>query len=127
MILNNIFNSCKRLKYLLSKNLLIKLFRGNSKYIIRLDDACETMNLKKWKKIESILDELKIKPIVAVIPSNKDETLYLDQKISNFWELIFSWQKKGWEIARMAMNTNIIKSNEMISFFLYMREVNLQP
>ena len=99
MILNNIFNSCKRLKYLLSKNLLIKLFRGNSKYIIRLDDACETMNLKKWKKIESILDELKIKPIVAVIPSNKDETLYLDQKISNFWELIFSWQKKGWEIA----------------------------
>ena len=49
MILNNIFNSCKRLKNLLSKNLLIKLFRGNSKYIIRLDDACET-RLKEMEK-----------------------------------------------------------------------------
>ena len=42
------------------------------KFIIRLDDACPTMDKKKWDKIEKILNELNIKPLVAIIPNNKD-------------------------------------------------------
>ena len=34
-------------------------------YCLRLDDACPQMNAEKWKKMESILDEYKIKPIVG--------------------------------------------------------------
>ena len=80
-------------------DILKNFLKGNSKYIIRLDDACETMDLEKWKKIELILDELNIKPIVAVIPNNKDETMIFGQRIDFFWDLIKEWQDKGWQIA----------------------------
>ena len=42
------------------------------KYIVRLDDACPTMDKQKWSKVEDILDQGKVKPIVAVIPKNKE-------------------------------------------------------
>ena len=45
------------------------------KYIVRLDDACETHNISKWTAIEKILDQYSIKPIVGVIPSNEDKKL----------------------------------------------------
>ena len=79
--------------------LIKSIFRGNSKYIIRLDDACETMNLENWSKIESILDSLNVKPIVAVIPKNEDKELFMKKKNKDFWNLVYSWQKKGWNIA----------------------------
>ena len=76
-----------------------RLNRGNSKFIIRLDDACETMNRNKWIKIESILDSLDIKPIVAVIPNNQDKQLKIDRADKDFWNIVHLWQKKGWHIA----------------------------
>ena len=42
------------------------------KFILRLDDAAPTMNKEKWDKIEKILDKYNIKPIVGIIPDNKD-------------------------------------------------------
>ena len=78
---------------------LQRMIKGNSKYIIRLDDACETMNKKKWQKIESILDKLNIKPVVAVIPLNDDSDLKIDKKNIYFWDLIKKWQAKGWDVA----------------------------
>tara|TARA_Y100000589_G_scaffold329778_1_gene377439 strand:+ start:28039 stop:28872 length:834 start_codon:yes stop_codon:yes gene_type:complete len=95
--LKNQFLKIFKNSFLLNK--IKELSRGNSKYIIRLDDACETMNLNKWKKLEYILDELNIKPIIAVIPRNEDHTLFIDKKNKNFWSLVKSWQKKGWHIA----------------------------
>ena len=89
----------KKIKSSFIVNNLRNFFKGNSKYIIRLDDACETMDLERWEKIELILDELDVKPIVAVIPNNKDESLFFRNKIDTFWELIRSWQEKGWNIA----------------------------
>lgn len=50
-----------------------------AKYIIRLDDVCPTMDISKWNKIESLVDKYKIKPIVAVIPDNKDIELKIDK------------------------------------------------
>lgn len=41
-------------------------------YCIRLDDACPQMNAEKWARIERILDKYKVKPIVGVIPENRD-------------------------------------------------------
>lgn len=99
MSVKKFFNYIKTIKYSIFIKKIKELLKGNSKYIIRLDDACETMNLENWKKIESILDKLNIKPIVAVIPKNKDRELIIQNKNDGFWELIYSWQKKGWHIA----------------------------
>ena len=83
------------------ENLLKILFLRNSqaKYLIRLDDACDTFNFENWRKLENIFDGLKIKPIVAVIPFNKDKSLMLEERKKNFWEIVKNWENKKWQIA----------------------------
>lgn len=69
-------------------------------YIIRLDDASEYMDVKKWDRIENLLDKYSIKPLVGVIPNNNDPSMvnyYVKNKY--FWEKVKRWQNKGWEIA----------------------------
>jgi len=70
-----------------------------SKYIIRLDDACSTMNSSNWKRIEILLNKYQIKPIVAVIPNNQDQKLIVDNINKDFWKDVKRWQNKDWEIA----------------------------
>lgn len=69
-------------------------------YIIRLDDACPTSNLEKWDCIEALLDRYEIRPIVAVIPNNKDNELLSRYVFDNqFWSRVHRWENKGWLIA----------------------------
>lgn len=70
-----------------------------SKYILRLDDACPTMNKKIWDKLEILFDKYNIKPIVAVIPENKDPSLMIDKQDTLFWNKAKEWEKKKWCIA----------------------------
>ena len=60
----------------------------SAKYLIRLDDACHTMKLVNWNLLEKIFDKYSIKPIIAVIPNNKDSSLIYDEKDNFFWEKI---------------------------------------
>lgn len=69
------------------------------KYILRLDDACETLFKDNWNRIEKILDNYNIKPIVGIIPQNKDQSLFFDKEDPYFWNKVITWEKKGWEIA----------------------------
>ena len=46
-----------------------------AKYLIRLDDACHQMPLMNWKKFELFFEEHNIKPIIGVVPENKDKKL----------------------------------------------------
>ena len=68
-------------------------------YIIRLDDASEKMNSINWKKMEKILDYYNIKPIVGIIPNNKDTMFEKFDFNKNFWEIAKNWENKGWIIA----------------------------
>ena len=69
-------------------------------YLIRLDDASEHMNIENWDRIEQLLDENGIKPLVGVIPENKDPMLTEEFSADpTFWEKARSWQEKGWRIA----------------------------
>jgi hypothetical protein len=67
--------------------------------IVRVDDACPTMASAPWREIESIFDELEIKPIVGVIPDCQDPELNLDACDDGFWQRVQSWERKGWTIA----------------------------
>ncbi len=66
------------------------------KYMIRLDDASEYMNLSKWEKIKVILDRYEIKPIYGIIPENMDEELLKYTKVENFWSIMRNWKNSGW-------------------------------
>jgi len=70
----------------------------DAKYLIRLDDACPQMHHEKWNKIEEIFDVFDIKPIVAIIPDNKDKTLNIKEKDPHFWDKANNWENKGWSI-----------------------------
>lgn len=70
-----------------------------AKYLIRLDDACPTMDNHKWSIVEWVLDKFMIKPIVAVVPDNHDPHLVVDHVDWTFWDKVRSWQKKGWTVA----------------------------
>lgn len=67
-------------------------------YLIRLDDVCETMDWKKWLKMEAILDTYGIKPLIAVIPNNEDPMQKIDEPNQNTWQWIKNLEAKGWEI-----------------------------
>lgn len=70
-----------------------------AKYIIRLDDACEKMNLTNWEKIEILFDKYNIKPLVGIIPNCQDKEMEKYEKNLYFWNNVKKWQKKKWTIA----------------------------
>ncbi len=65
-------------------------------YLMRLDDAAEYMNIRKWKHMEALLDRYKIKPVFGIIPHNEDPELMKYQKAEDFWKIITGWIEKGW-------------------------------
>lgn len=80
-------------------------------YLIRLDDASEYMDIVKWDKFESLLDRYDIKPIVGIIPNNKDKELIGKYKKDlMFWNKAKAWQVKGWTIAIHGF-THVCSSN----------------
>lgn len=68
-------------------------------YILRLDDACETMDKEKWDRLERLLDKYGVKPLVGVVPFNQDDNLKIDSFDYKFWDKVKEWEKKEWEIA----------------------------
>lgn len=70
------------------------------KFIVRLDDICPRMDWQKFSKIRQLLNEYQIKPIIGVVPNNKDKNLMVDQSKDFFWELINAYQNEGWTIAQ---------------------------
>ena len=71
----------------------------SARYLLRLDDACAGMNGERWARIERVLDALAIKPIVAIVPDNRDPELDYGELIDDFWARARAWQDKGWTIA----------------------------
>ena len=68
-------------------------------YIIRLDDACPTMDRSKWEQVFDILDEYNVRAIIAVIPNNEDPSMLIDEHDSNFWNRMRQLQDAGHHIA----------------------------
>lgn len=73
-----------------------------SKYtglLIRMDDIAEHMNWEFMDRCELLFDKFNIKPLLGVIPENKDPEFLKYQKNSDFWNRVKSWKEKGWEIS----------------------------
>ena len=80
-------------------NKIKNYIKGNTGILIRLDDIAENMNWDLMDKSELLFEKYKIKPILGVIPNNKDNELLSYPKKNDFWEKVRSWKNKGWEIA----------------------------
>lgn len=86
----------------------------STKYLLRFDDLCPSMNWKVWSEIESTLVERKIKPILAIVPDNQDPALQVDPPREDFWERVRSWQANGWAIGLHGYQHRYVSSHRGI-------------
>lgn len=85
----------------------------NNKYLIRLDDACPTMDKAKWQRMFDILDRYGVRPMVGIIPHNEDPMQEIDAPDEVFWEKAKQWQQKGYAIALHGYNHCYISNKGM--------------
>ena len=94
-----------------------------SKYtglLLRMDDISENMNWPLMDKCEKLFDKYKIKPLLGIIPINKDPELLKYPYNSKFWERVTDWKNKGWEITMHGFNHLYTqKSNNKKDIFNY--------
>lgn len=83
------------------------------RYLIRLDDACPTMNAAKWRRMEDILDHNGVRPMVGIIPHNEDPLQKIDAEDPDFWGKVSKWESKGWAIALHGYNHCYISNDGM--------------
>lgn len=99
---------------------------GNAmvQYLIRLDDLCPTNNLKKWERFFKLFDRYGIKPIIAVIPNNRDAKLIKCGNYNpDYWNLVRGLQKKkyilgmhGFEHRYATAGSGLFKLNNRSEF-----------
>ncbi len=70
------------------------------KIFFRLDDITPNMDWNKFNFIVSLLKRHNIKPLLAVIPDNKDPELLKYSANSDFWNVIKELGQNGWVIAQ---------------------------
>ena len=75
-----------------------------TRLLIRMDDITECMNWEQMDKCEDLFDKYKIKPLLGIIPINKDPELLKFPKNIDFWNRVSNWKKKGWEITMHGCN-----------------------
>lgn len=69
------------------------------RYIFRIDDVHPKMDWRKFNRLKNLLFDYDIRPIIAVIPDNKDQELNRGEENYNFWEEIKNFQTKKCTIA----------------------------
>jgi predicted deacetylase len=69
-----------------------------ARYLVRFDDVCPTMNWAAWNAIEPVLDRQGIRPLVAVVPDNRDPELMAGAADPGFWGRVRAWQAKHWAV-----------------------------
>jgi len=71
----------------------------SAEYLVRFDDMCPTMRWSVWERIEPILIERLVRPVLAVVPENRDPDLRIDDPRPDFWDRVRGWHARGWTIA----------------------------
>lgn len=70
------------------------------KIAIRLDDITPDMNWEKFYKMKLLLDREQIKPLLGVVPENRDELLHFEEAHSDFFAKVREWKNEGYSIAQ---------------------------
>lgn len=67
-------------------------------FLVRFDDLCPTMNWDIWERVEDILIRNSVKPILSIVPDNRDPLLDVAPAQSVFWSRAREWHGRAWTI-----------------------------
>jgi predicted deacetylase len=70
-----------------------------AQYLLRFDDLCPTVALGRWERFLPIIDEFGIRPILAVVPENRDRDLNRCEPDPDFWSRMRALEAAGATIA----------------------------
>jgi len=70
-----------------------------AQYLLRFDDLCPTVSRARWDRFLPLIKEFGIRPILAVIPDNLDQSLELSLPDPEFWTGMRALQAAGATIA----------------------------
>lgn len=69
-----------------------------ARYLIRFDDLCPTMDRARWARNELLMRRFGAKPIIAVVPDNRDPELVRSEADPEFWGHMRELQADGWTV-----------------------------
>lgn len=70
------------------------------RYAFRMDDVTPDMSWGKFESFVALFREHGIRPLLGVVPDNRDETLRHDPPRADFWERVRSLAAEGWPVAQ---------------------------
>ena len=95
--------------------------KATNKYtglLIRMDDITECMNWELMDKCENLFEKFNIKPLLGIIPINRDPELLKYPKNTDFWNRVKNWKDKGWEITMHGCNHLYTQKSDKRDIFM---------
>jgi predicted deacetylase len=94
-----------------------------AQYLLRFDDLCPTIEHDRWQRCLPMIEEFKLKPILAVVPDNQDRGLNLSPPDPQFWPRMRAMEAAGATIALhgyshmcSSKSTNLLKLHHHSEF-----------
>lgn len=66
-----------------------------TRYIFRLDDITPTMDWGRFWPLLSLLQRRRIKPLLSIVPDNRDPHLDFQRPVDHFWETMRTLAQRG--------------------------------
>lgn len=67
-----------------------------AQYLLRIDDLCPGMAAEPWRQIVSLIDEFRLRPILGIVPENRDPELEREPGAADeFWEQVRRLEAAG--------------------------------
>lgn len=65
----------------------------------RMDDLCPSMDNEKFERVIQIFEQYNVKPLLGIVPDNKDSKLAVEDENPYFWNRIRELTQKGYDVA----------------------------
>ncbi len=66
-----------------------------AQYLLRFDDLCPTYSRERWRRFTPLLAEFGIRPILAIVPDNRDPALAVSPSHPGFWDEMRTFEGAG--------------------------------
>ena len=70
-----------------------------AQYLLRIDDLCPTVHGERWQRVSATIRRHGIRPILAVVPDNRDPELAISAADAGFWAAMRSMEQEGAVVA----------------------------